>query len=499
MSVDDTGEEEYTVIIDIGQGSTKIGYAGEEAPRSIFPTVTGKPKYQQVTGAKTQEIYVGNDTVKMRGVLKLEYPIKRGNVMDWDQYYAILNHIFYNVLRIEPRKCNVIYLVPPLTAPNIAQYFAQVLFETHKCKSVAMIDSATTAVFSVGETTGLSIELGCGLTHITPVMNGQIYQPSIKRLNLAGIDIEEQLFSALTQYGIFQKKEIVKEIKEKLLKISLNPNFASQDSSNVEVFTLPDGEPLTINSQSIIMSGEILFDPTLIGINSPNLPQAVIASLRSVDPFYWRPLLRKIIFSGGSSYIKGLAPRLKDEIEKLISQLGPFPPEEEEKPIIEPPKDTKMVSFNNIDQKTQDNCPKCGEIVNYSESTFCPFCGFNLDVKRIEILDESLNKLSRKEKKLIKKTSIDTEEFASIASEVEGEYGSEGEIEDLLALLEKKTNTTIKDMKIITSKDRLYASFKGAAILGALPSFKKFLLTHEQFKKNPHAVQVNFSDIIPSA
>ncbi|WP_371805293.1 hypothetical protein [Candidatus Lokiarchaeum ossiferum] len=495
----ETHEEsnEYTIIIDIGQGSTKVGFAGEETPRSIFPTVTGKPKYQQMAGGQTQDIYVGNDTIRMRGVLKLDYPIKRGNVMDWDQYFAILNHIFYNVLRIPPARCNVIYLIPPLTLPDIAQYFARVLFETHKCKSVAMLDSATTAVFSIGETTGLSIELGCGLTHVTPVMNGQIYAPSIKRLNLAGIDVEEQLASALTQYGIFIKKEIVREIKEKVLKISLNPTSDSVDPANNVIFTLPDGEPLTINSQSVIMSGEILFNPGLIGLNSPALPQAVIDSLRAVDPFYWRPLLKKIIFSGGSSYLQGLVPRLVDEIQKILPQLGPFPPEEDE-PKTEDAEEKVEKPSEILNQKTEDNCPKCGEIVILNESSFCPYCGFSLEVNQIEILDESHHKLSRKEKKLIKKTSIDDDELANIASEVEGEYGSEDEINDLITLLEKKTNTTMNDIKIITPKDRFYASFKGAAILGALPSFKKFMVTYEQFTKNPDSVIVKFHDIIPS-
>ena len=67
MNAVNIGEEEYTIVIDIGQGSTKVGYAGDEIPRSIFPTVTGKPKYQKMTGVNTQEIYVGDIYVKISG------------------------------------------------------------------------------------------------------------------------------------------------------------------------------------------------------------------------------------------------------------------------------------------------------------------------------------------------------------------------------------------------------------------------------------------------
>ena len=32
------------VVVDNGSGTIKAGHAGEEEPRSIIPTITGKPK-----------------------------------------------------------------------------------------------------------------------------------------------------------------------------------------------------------------------------------------------------------------------------------------------------------------------------------------------------------------------------------------------------------------------------------------------------------------------
>lgn len=71
--------EEFTVIIDIGQATTKVGFAGDEKPRS-FPTIVGKPKYQQMMqGTQVKDIYVGEDTMgRLRGVMKLDYPINQG-------------------------------------------------------------------------------------------------------------------------------------------------------------------------------------------------------------------------------------------------------------------------------------------------------------------------------------------------------------------------------------------------------------------------------------
>lgn len=34
------------VVIDNGSGSCQAGFAGEDAPQSVFPSVVGRPRYQ---------------------------------------------------------------------------------------------------------------------------------------------------------------------------------------------------------------------------------------------------------------------------------------------------------------------------------------------------------------------------------------------------------------------------------------------------------------------
>ncbi len=543
---DSSPEEEYTIVIDIGEGNTKVGFAGDEKP-VMFPTVVGKPKYRQamLTGVNAQEIYVGEDTTKMRGVLKLSHPIKRGAVTNWDNYYAILNHIFYNTLRVDAKKCNVIYLVPPMTNPETYQYFARVLFETHQVKSVAIIDSATTAVFSVGETTGLSIEIGCGLCSVCPVMNGRIFGPSVQKLNLAGMDIEDYLEKLLTQYGIFQKREIIQDIKEKTLKIAMDPNKASQDPFYNTKYVLPDGENLELSANFIIMASEIIFNPILVGISGKSLQSAIINSIRETDRNYWRPLLKKIVLSGGTSYISGLKNRLEAEIKKNLFELGELPPLVEDKANILvpelvngniiPEEDSKsMVQIIGKDRKAE-NCSRCGELLE-KDCEFCPLCGTEISQKQIEIMGATQKsyptmctkcfqkldgmssvcpycnyqlktiiheeKLDRKERKLIKKTSVSEKELKELALAVESEYGGFEDLDEIELkppVIEKlKINEPKSDdiVQIVLHDDRFYAAFKGASILGSLPSFKSFLVNKVDFDANPDSVKVDFFSII---
>ncbi len=537
-------DEEYTVIIDMGQGNTKVGFAGDEKPL-MFPTVCGKPKYQQMmAGVTAKEIYVGDDTKRMRGVLRLSYPIKRGTVMDWDNYYAILNHIFYNTLRVKDAKnCNVIYLVPPLTPPETYQYFARVLFETHQVKSVAILDTATTAIFSIGETTGLSIDIGCGLCTICPVMNGRIFEPSVQKLNLAGMDVEDYLEKLLTQYGIFKKREIIQDIKEKTLKISLDPKKASQDPSYNMNYVLPDGEKLELSANFIIMASEIIFNPILVGISGKSLQNAIIDSIRATDRAYWRQLLNKIVLSGGTSYISGLKERLEAEIKKNLFELGELPPLVEEKANILVPEPVKgiLTPKENLKSMIQimgkdripENCSRCGELLEKS-SEFCPSCGAKITQKQIEIMGATLEsyptmcskcfqkldgvisvcpycnnqlkpiiheeKLDRKEKKLIKKTSVSEKELKELSLQVASEYGGFDEIDDKISSPLNKLNInkpkSDEIIQIDLYDDRYYASFKGASILGSLPSFKKFLVDKSTFDANPDSVKVDFEKII---
>ena len=39
-------DEIAAVVIDNGSGMCKAGFAGDDAPRAVFPSIVGRPKYQ---------------------------------------------------------------------------------------------------------------------------------------------------------------------------------------------------------------------------------------------------------------------------------------------------------------------------------------------------------------------------------------------------------------------------------------------------------------------
>ena len=96
-------EKGLPVVIDNGSGMCKAGLSGDDAPRSSFPAVVGRPKYDNImVGMNNKESYVGEEAQAKKGVLTLTYPIEHGIVNKWEDMEKIWHHCFYNELRVTP-------------------------------------------------------------------------------------------------------------------------------------------------------------------------------------------------------------------------------------------------------------------------------------------------------------------------------------------------------------------------------------------------------------
>ena len=120
-------EEKPHVVIDFGTCYTKAGLIYEEGPRAVFPSAVGYPKFAGGTGGK--KYYIGKDAEDKRSVFKLNYPIEKGLINNWDDYEKILGHILTDELNVAPEEHNIMLTESPNNTKKYREEMAKLMFE----------------------------------------------------------------------------------------------------------------------------------------------------------------------------------------------------------------------------------------------------------------------------------------------------------------------------------------------------------------------------------
>uniref|UniRef100_A0A3Q3J2N1 Uncharacterized protein n=1 Tax=Monopterus albus TaxID=43700 RepID=A0A3Q3J2N1_MONAL len=292
------------IVLDTGSGLMKAGFADQDLPSIIFPTVIGLPKYEEImNGNLDKETYIGHEAQHMRGVLTLKHPIKNGIINNWDEMEKIWHHTFQQ-LCVDPEDHPVLLTEAAMNPLENRQHMVEIMFECFNVPFIYMAMQAMLALYSTGRSTGVVFDSGDGTSHSVPVFEGYCLPHAVQRFPLAGADVTMQLIKLLQEQGVNMhttaEVEIAREMKEMCCCVALDyeAELAQRVSSYREMhYTMPDGQIVTLSTERF-RAPEILFKPELIGQDHYGMHESIFKSILSSDIDLRRSFLGNIVLSG---------------------------------------------------------------------------------------------------------------------------------------------------------------------------------------------------------
>jgi len=333
------GDEIGAIVLDLGTSYTKAGYAGEDTPKSVFPTDVGvlfQTGNETTVGERVKAIgeevdvdqsskkpskkityLVGSNAVShRRDYMEIKNPMEGGLYKDFDMIEGIWSHTLSDQLRVEGNTTPILLGEPSFNTQAIREKTTEILFEKFSTPALFLSKNSVLSAFASGKSTALVMDSGGGVTCVNTVVDGYALQKSLIKSPLAGDYLTQYYLHWLEQkkveirphYLISSKKEIrpgefevelkdlskvhttnsfkqfsilqlVRDIKESGGRLSETP-FDEAANTNIPNYSyeLPDGNMIDLGTERYKIS-ETLFNPS--SLNNPNNSDPFLSQFRA--------------------------------------------------------------------------------------------------------------------------------------------------------------------------------------------------------------------------
>ncbi|KAK2463382.1 hypothetical protein APHAL10511_004608 [Amanita phalloides] len=336
-----------TIVLDNGASTVKAGLAGSPDDQlQLIPNAVIRSKSDKIT-------YFGHEFDRCKDYSSLHYrfPFEKGYLIDWDAQKAVWDGIFSDeVLGVDTTNSSLLITEPYFNLPNIQEIYDQFVFEEYefqsyyRCTPASLVPYGTLFQGAPGPECMLLVDSGFSFTHVIPILNRRIVWSAVKRLDVGGKLLTNQLKELVSfrQWNMMDETYIMNHVKESCCFASLDfrmdletCRLDAQSNTIVQEYILPDltkakkgriREPSdTLNSydQVLVMNSErftvpeIIFRPDDIGLDQMGLAGAVALSIgllsEELQGLFWA----NIGLIGGNTKFPNFRQRLLNELRSL--------------------------------------------------------------------------------------------------------------------------------------------------------------------------------------
>mmetsp|Transcript_3453 Transcript_3453/g.5390 ORF Transcript_3453/g.5390 Transcript_3453/m.5390 type:complete len:307 (-) Transcript_3453:211-1131(-) len=297
------------IVCDNGTGFVKVGYAGQNFPSHIYPSMVGRPILRAEEAVsetlELKEVMCGDEAAAVRHSLDIKYPVDNGIVKNWDDMEHLWNYTFFEKLQINPAENKILLTEPPMNPAKNRERLVEKMFETYQFGAANVSIQAMLTLYAQGLLTGVVVDTGDGVTHVVPVYDGFVPQNLIRRLDVAGRHITNYFIKLLMLRGYAFNRtadfETVRQIKEKMCYVAYDINqersLAQETTCLMETYTLPDGRVIKMGRERF-EAPEALFNPHLIDCEKVGMADMVFEMIQSADIDTRAEYYKHIVLSG---------------------------------------------------------------------------------------------------------------------------------------------------------------------------------------------------------
>jgi len=291
-------------------------------------------------GSKISTFFIGDEAIANAHTYSVSYPIRHGQIDNWDLMEKFWQRCIFKYLRCEPEEHYFMLTEPPLNAPDNREYTAEIMFETFNVaglyiavQAVLALAASWTSVAKEKQTlTGTVIDSGDGVTHVIPVADGYIIPSAIKHIPIAGRDltsfVQQLQRERETTIPSGDAMDVAKRSKEMFSYVcpDMAKEFAKYDSEPDKWIKKYNGVEAKTKKPWVcdvgyerFLAPEIFFAPEIYSSDyTTPLPKLVDDTVQMCPIDTRRGLYNKIVLSGGSTMFKDFGRRLQRDIKRSV-------------------------------------------------------------------------------------------------------------------------------------------------------------------------------------